>query len=190
MKDKLKDFISENRQAFDTERASPDLWNRINAELDERDKRKKKIFFRPWMGVAASILIAVVAYWAGTFHNDGTSENERLAINSDRGGAYGQTADDEFTQAVSYYREEITERKQVLKSAAVSDSIQNVMLSDLQELDHQFQALREQQKKVTSEKVTSAMILNLQMQLRILNQQLDILNQQKEVKNDPDIRQL
>lgn len=194
MKDRLKDYIDENRQAFDTETPSPDLWKRIGAELDKREEQRPKRFFRPWMGVAASVLIAIAAYWAGTLNGDRADSGSQMAVQSgdeqNRYGDVGSSPSDEFAQAVSYYREEILERKAVMKETAESDSIQNAMLSDLQELDRQFEILREQQEKVTSEKVTSAMILNLQMQLHILNRQLDILNEQKKVKNDPDIRQL
>jgi len=40
MNTKIEDFIEENRKAFDTDAPSSKLWEKIEAELDK--KRKKK----------------------------------------------------------------------------------------------------------------------------------------------------
>ncbi|MGB3184000.1 MAG: hypothetical protein WBB45_21585 [Cyclobacteriaceae bacterium] len=194
MKDRLKEYIEEHRKEFDTESPSAGLWDKIASDLDDKKSKPqcKRTFLRPWMGVAATILLVALAYWAGTLNSSEPAGNNQIATQDSREVRpyTNSNATEEFVQAVNYYRDAIQDRKAVVKGTAESDSLQKYMLADLQELDVQFEELSKEQHKVPSEKVTSAMILNLQMQLRILNRQLEFLNRKKEVKNDSDIRQL
>lgn len=194
MKDRLKEYIEEHREEFDTESPSAGLWDKVAADLDDKSNKpqRKRAYLKPWMGVAATILMVALAYWAGTLNSSVPAGNNQVAVQDSREvQPYTNShASEEFVQAVNYYRDAIQDRKAVVKGTAESDSLQKHMLADLQELDAQFEVLSKEQRKVPSEKVTSAMILNLQMQLRILNRQLEFLNRKKEVKNDSDIRQL
>lgn len=194
MKDRLREYIEEHREEFDTESPSAGLWDKIATDLDEKAElpKAKRTFLRPWMGVAASIVLIVIAYWAGTLNSPQNSDDNAMVAQQETNDSpyLNDNVSEEFVQAVNYYRNAIQDRKEVVRETAESDSLQTYMLADLQELDKQFDELSQEQRKVPSEKVTSAMILNLQMQLRILNRQLEFLNRKKEAKNDPNIRQL
>lgn len=58
--DKLKKFVSENREAFDRLEPSPEIWNRVSAQISPAKKVKRNLALWGW-SAAASILVLVSA---------------------------------------------------------------------------------------------------------------------------------
>lgn len=170
MGDQFEKFILENRGAFDDGAPSDALWSKI-----EKDVSKKKGFNATILWRAAAVL-----FLASTLYllQDKLHTVEAPAFSSD------------FVEAESYYISLINQKKLEIEQNLSTEET-NAFLSEINELDSMYTALKESyQKETTSDKILDAMIKNLQVRLDILNRQIEILEKINSQSNENETIQI
>ena len=154
MGDQFEKFIIDNRNQFDDEAPSGDLWNRIEHEVAPK---------RAPLGVIWKI--AAVLFLAST-----------IVLLIDRSTEpVGPQLSQEFVQAEDYYVTMINQRKDLIKQQLTADQ-EALFLDEINQLDGMYLELKETyQANASNERVVDAMINNLQLRLDILNRQVEIL---------------
>lgn len=179
MSNKLKNFISDNRKAFDDEIPPGKVWENIEASFT--GEKKKKFILTPlykWsMAAAAMLVITVGIYFFGnkktvTPETVVTAENDinKLAP--------------EYAPQMNQFVKMIDNRQEELKSLTKDQpELYQQFSTAINQLDSSYNNLKNQLNATPNrEMLLEAMIQNLQLQLNVLNQQLNIINQIKESK--------
>ena len=180
MSNKLKNFISDNRKAFDDEIPSGKVWENIEASFAE--KKKTKFILAPlykWsMAAAAMLLIAVGIYFVA---NKKTVE-PAVAVTAEPD--INKLAP-EYAGQMNQFVKMIDTRQEELKSLTKDQpELYQQFTTAINQLDSSYNNLKNQLSATPNrEMLLEAMIQNLQLQLNVLNQQLNIINQIKESKN-------
>lgn len=167
MKDKLEQFISENREAFDLYEPDPQLWKKI-----EKTTSKKTISIRKVMWRAAAVILIFGA--SLVFHryidilNIAETANHEIP---------------ELQEAEIYYSSMVNSKLGELKPMLEEHpGLDEEIMSDLTELDKMYDELKKDLKdNVSNQEVIEAMMQNYRLRLSILE---DILNELKDEKNE------
>jgi len=173
MSNKLKNFISDNRKAFDDERPSDKVWENIEASFSE--KKKKKFVLTPlykWSMAAAAVLIIA----SGVYFFAIKEPKERIETASTETGVDDPT--------INQFVKMIDARQEELKLLAKEQpELYQQFTTAINQLDSSYNTLKNQLSATPNkEMLLEAMIQNLQLQLNVLNQQLNIIHQIKESK--------
>lgn len=169
--DKLEKFILNNRESFDAQEPSPEVWARIKTPEPEQ-----KTISLNWktitMRVAAVVVIFVSSYYFHDFMNQRESDGV-AEIQFERDPLYK-----ELIEAELYYSSEINyKKKEFFILTSNSPSLQNNINQELETLDAIFRDLKDDlNDNADNQEVIGAMIQNYRIKLEILN---DILNQIK-----------
>lgn len=179
MSNKLKNFISDNRKAFDDEMPSDKVWENIEASFTEK-KKQRFVFtaFYKWsMAAAAMLVIASGIYFVA---------NKKTV-----GPAVAKTAEPdinilapEMASQMNLFVKMIDSKQEELKTIAKEQpELYHEFTAAINQLDSSYNSLKSQLSATPNrEMLLEAMIQNLQLQLNVLNQQLNIINQIKESK--------
>jgi len=155
MKDELKNFIDNNRSAFDDHRPPEKIWSAIESALPGMRKRSLWNSVSLWRA-AAILFLGLSVYF---FMTKTLQRNE---------GALSQV---EFTDLELFYSSQIAEKVALINDIdAPGES--DLFTQDFQRLDAMYQVLREEMKNRPSEKVKDALVLNLLVRIDLLNQQI------------------
>jgi septal ring factor EnvC (AmiA/AmiB activator) len=173
MSNKLKNFISDNRKAFDDEMPSGKVWENIEASFTE--KKKQHFILTPlykWSMAAAAVLVIA----SGVYFFAIKEPKEKVVTASTETGI----DDPQINQFVKM----IDARQEELKSLAKDQpELYQQFTTAINQLDSSYNTLKNQLSATPNrEMLLEAMIQNLQLQLNVLNQQLNIINQIKESK--------
>jgi len=143
MSDRLEDFIRNNRAELDIDEPSANLWKGIEEHIPSQKKRKL------WttMGVAASVMILVVAAYFLGMNNTSSSLDERSFAS--------EMQFQEFEEASEYYTTTINHKFSQAKDAGMDDDI----LNDLKQLDEVYNELKEEM--LTTEYQDKEFLINL-----------------------------
>lgn len=172
---KMEDFVAENRKAFDSALPSAALWDRLEKELGDRDK-KKRFRLPVWAGIAATVVVLLAAgFWYAGLHHAGRSG--MAAVNP--------AAAKEQTRFCSL----IEQKRDSLEIFAAADPVLYQKFStDLQKLARDYQGLtRDLPASPNQQLVVRAMMKNLEMQLQLLSQQLSVFSQLHTYKKESSI---
>ena len=181
MSDKLKQFIDDNREAFDSENPGPVLLKKLKKQLDQGG-HSKNIFqiksIRWAAAVAAFIVLSVVLYYSLQKGND---KNETVKTIPGNGVETISTYDPVYAKQIDHYQEMIglqqTELKRVEKE---QPELYHQFAKDINQLDSAYRILKTTlTTNPNREMLLEAMIRNLQFQSDLLNRQLLII---KEIK--------
>ncbi len=161
-KDRLEDFIRDNRSAFDDLKAPAGVWSRI-------DKRNRPVFhFWKWSAVAASALLLVaVGYIFGI-----KSQSEPQIAGWD-----------EYVETEKFYQVRIDRNVEKIKALSVDDEV----LTDIKVLDEVYNELRRQlmeDPNADTKFLLSAMIKHQQQKLDIIEKIADRLGKYKSTENE------
>ena len=175
MSNKLEGFVKDNKKAFEEKGPSPQLWERISAELDKKQQQKKNKFYQ-WMSVAAMLMISVGAYLTYSYQSPSNSIDVADVSRS-------------FGNKEVHLASLIEEKKDSLQVYAKDNpELYNKFTTDINQLNHDYDELKRQlQTSPNSKVVVRAMMKNLDVQLQILNQQLMIINQVNQYKKENSI---
>lgn len=151
MKDELKDYIEQHREAFDTKEVPEKIWFNVRQNLFG-----EKGFWQPirYWQAAAVVFFALSSF----------------LFLQDRVGVKQQASLKEFKATEAFYIEEISEKMKMIHSVNASDL--NGFTQDFQQLEAMYMVLREEMNQQPSEKVKDALILNLIIRINLLNKQL------------------
>ena len=165
MKDRLEDFIRNNRAAFDDKEPSEKVWTGINASLG---LRPTSVWNSIVLWRAAAVIFMVLC---GYLLIPKTAENSVAKDNSST----------EFDDVEAYYFKQISEKVEMIDEFHKSEGL-NGFTHDFQQLEAMYMVLKEEMKTSPSQKVKDALVLNLLVRIDLLNQQLHKL--EKEYKKD------
>ncbi|HEX6891422.1 MAG TPA: hypothetical protein VF141_12020 [Chryseolinea sp.] len=165
MKDRLEEFIRENRAAFDDKEPSEKVWSNINASLG---LRRTGVWNSLVLWRAAAVIFMVLCGYLLIPKN---TENP-IAVDSARS---------EFDDVEAFYIRQISEKVEMIDEFQKSEGL-NGFTHDFQQLEAMYMVLKEEIKTSPSQKVKDALVLNLLIRIDLLNQQLHKL--EKEYKKD------
>jgi hypothetical protein len=165
MKDRLEEFIRENRAAFDDKEPSEKVWSNINASLG---LRRTSVWNSLLLWRAAAVFFMVVC---GYLLIPKTTQDP-VAMDS---------ASSEFDDVEAFYIRQISEKVQMIDEFQKSEGL-NGFTHDFQQLEAMYMVLKEEIKTSPSQKVKDALVLNLLIRIDLLNQQLHKL--EKEYNKD------
>lgn len=169
--DKLKNYISTNREAFDTYEPSKDLWQKIEKTLP-KEKVAEEINFQPkrwfnWQIAASVILLLSIGFLAGKYYNP-VAENEDIINLSTKYGS-------EVIQYASFIEKK---KKQLNSYAELAPELMLDFQEDLEALNGSFESLKNDlPNNPNQEEILERMIDNLEWQMQLLDQQLDIIKE-------------
>jgi len=199
MKDKLKDFVHEHREAFDTFEPRAELWQEICRELPATSKEAKviKISFGQrasfiadalFMRMAAAVLLLLACGLTLFMMKQSTPKaaNTIAAASQNR----LQHISPEIVEVEAYYASQIQEKKSELSAydlKLLGLSSDGGIDQELARLDSSYTQLKKELYTTpNTDRVEEAMIQNLQIRMEVLNRQLEALQKMegKQVKPD------
>lgn len=173
MKDKLKDFIHQNRGAFDDQEPSDRVWKNIEGSVFFQKKTGLWNSVMIWRA-AAMIFMALSVYLLIPKKSSGTSaisQNETVALK-------------EFNDVESFYVKQISEKVELIDEFQRNEGL-NGFTQDFQQLEAMYMVLKEEMRTRPSQKVKDALVLNLLVRIDLLNQQLHKLENESDNDNKP-----
>ncbi|MFD2874392.1 hypothetical protein ACFS5N_18060 [Mucilaginibacter ximonensis] len=176
MSKRLEDFIKDNREEFNDIEPRANLWGRIEAELPEHFKEKKKevkTFSLAFVLRVAALVVMAMGTGFFVYLNRKPATVNLAAINP------------EYAQQQIKYASLVAERRNELKSVAKTDpQLYHEFSSEIAKMDSTYRKLnKDLLTSPNQEAVLRAMIRNLQVQSEVLNQQLNVIEQFNEFKN-------
>ncbi len=164
MKNKLEDFIKDNRPAFDTKEPSDRVWNGIEKSIAPTTSIWNSVTI--WRA-AAVIFMVLSAY---------------LLIPKEKPNQLAKADDKvltDFKDVESFYVSEISNKVSLINGFENNEGL-NGFTHNFQQLDAMYMVLKEEMKNSPSTKVKEALVLNLLIQIDLLNKQLDKLDNGEE----------
>ncbi len=162
---KLEDFIQKHKEEFDTEIPTPEMWNRIENELNHKKVRTLS-FWKVAASVAAVITIALIS-------------SLYIQINSNKINSYANISDPallELLETEAFYARKVSGYLQEINDCyKIYPELKNDLESDLNELDYMYKELKNDlNDNFYNREVIEAMIQNnrtrIEMFDRVLNQ--------------------
>lgn len=153
-KDKLEQYITDNRAAFDENEVPAMVWQGIEQELDKGVERKVKVFSLLKYAAAAVVVLGV-----------GLLMGLRLAAGDP---LEGSEAYQEFVEAEQYYQNEV--RVKLSEYQSLGQETQSLE-DDLAQLDAVYNELKAElirNKDMNTDRVVEAMIENYRTKVDIL----------------------
>ncbi len=181
---KLERFIRDNREAFDSEEPSDELWNKIAQKLPQQEVKVVRI--GSWQQInwraAASILLALGLGYSAYRLNDQYQITEQPDI---------VLTSPSLAKQVSQYTDLVENKRVELRELTASDpKLYQQFAHELNELEKSYQNLKtDLPSNPNPETLIAAMIQNLQLQIEIQNQQLQIIQKIKQPKSHEKYRQ-
>jgi hypothetical protein len=183
MDDKLKNFINEHRDEFDTFEPRPDLWQDISKELPQKKTARviSLTYARMWQYAAAVVLLIAAVFVIRQYIPTNQTNDPAGATTT---AASLEKIAPQMAEVESYYTSLINEKKAQmgnfdLKSLGINDNLQQ----DIAVLDSAYAKLKtELLTTPNKEQIMDAMIQNLQLRMEILNQQLKTLEDIRKIK--------
>lgn len=206
MKDRLKDFVSENREDFDMFEPRPELWQEICTELKTQQAQKEKprkeakvisINFGDrlnfaadfmFMRVAATIVLLLacgITLWTVKKNNPAVTNTLAATTETGEQASVYQMAP-ELAEVEVYYTSQINSKREELSEYDLKvlglDETREID-SELARLDSSYTRLKDQlQTTPNTDQVMAAMIRNLQIRIEVLNRQLEVLKKIEAIK--------
>ena len=179
MSNKLKNFISDNRKAFDDEMPSDRVWENIEASFTEKKKQRFVLtpFYKWSISAAAMLIIAVGIYFVA----NKKSETPAVAVTAEPD--INKLAPEYAGQMNQFVKMIDTKQEEMKVIAKEQPELYQQFTTAINQLDSSYNSLKNQLSATPNrEMLLEDMIHNLQLQLNVLNQQLNIINQIKESK--------
>lgn len=175
---RLKDFISENRHAFDDEQPGEQNWEKIaNAVPALGGKRNSLTSIFRWSVAAAVVIILAGSYFF--VH----SKRSRGIARETRPNDIKILAPEYAASAEPIYQA-IEKQQQELKDfSATQPELYDQFTQDLATLDSSYRVLKAQASRSPNREILiKAMMNNLQLQAELLSTQLNILSEYNKTK--------
>jgi len=154
MKDKLEDFIHQNRESFDDQQPSDRVWKNIEGAVNSS---KKGIWNSVTLWRAAAVIFMALSAYLLIPKSSSTPVHD-VALN-------------EFNDVESFYVKQISEKVELIDEFQRNEGL-NGFTQDFQQLEAMYMVLKEEMRSSPSQKVKDALVLNLLVRIDLLNQQL------------------
>lgn len=194
MGNNLERFVRDNRNSFDSDSPSPDVWQRIEKQLQEKRSAPVRRLKHKWLAIAASValVISVATVWLVMKNPDTAGNTVAVTDRATSPAATDQPAktddiaaiDPEYARQVAQFAVLIDQKQDELKSLQKDNpGLYQKFSRDIERLDSTYNVLKHQLPvNPNKEELLQAMIYNLQLQIDLLNQQLDIIQKIKTSK--------
>lgn len=170
MSDRLEEFVKENKKQFELKEPSAFLWQKIEAELEQK-KRKKFTISYQWMSAAAVLILSIGMYFGYQYKKMHTE-----IVLADINPAMGKSAVS-FTSLIEEKRDSL----QIF--ANENPELYAQFIKDIAVLDNDYQQLKAQlQNSPNKTLIGKAMMKNLETQFKTISQQLYIINRVNQYK--------
>ena len=175
--ERLEKFIRDNRKEFEEFEPPAYLWDKIEADLDEKEKNKphkdKVVKLKFVIRFAAAIVLI------STF-------GLLYLKYSIKGSVDVASIDPELAEQQSHYVSVIEyKQEKLIQIKDQEPQLYREFSSELEKLQVNYKKLQKDLKTSPNQEVTlKAMIRNLQAQSEVLNQQLTVIQQLKQLKLD------
>jgi hypothetical protein len=194
MSNRLEKFIQDNREAFDSDEPTPQLWKDLQAKVaeDKKDDRVFHLSFLRWTAAAAVVimLVGMVYYMNQDPRSNGIAGNERSTTTASPDQVLNEL-NPTYAKEVYHFTQLIELKQSELKQIEKEHpELYLQFVKDINRLDSSYQALKtELPKNANRELLLEAMIQNLKLQSELLNQQLSIIKQlnQKNTKENENV---
>ncbi|WP_207424569.1 hypothetical protein [Desertivirga brevis] len=178
-RERLEQFIRDNRKEFDEFEPSSDLWSRIEKGLDQAEKKQPKrdkvVKLKIVLRIAAMFLMFC------TFGILYIRHQMKAPIDI-------ASIDPELAKQQSHYVSVIEfKREELVQIRNQEPELYQEFSAELEKLQTNYKKLQKDLKTSPNQEVTlKAMIKNLQVQAQVLNQQLSIIEQLKQLRGTQD----
>jgi hypothetical protein len=164
---KLEDFMRDNRDDFDSELPSSELWDKIESNLEKRGKGKHK-FLKIASAVAAVLILAII----GTY---------MLKPQSDNYNRYANITDPELKNLLeteAFYAQKVSSKVgEIQKCYKIHPELKMDIENDLNELDNMYHSLeKDLNDNLYNREVIEAMIQNNRFRLEMVDRVLNQIN--------------
>ncbi|WP_442589565.1 hypothetical protein ACSBL2_26510 [Pedobacter sp. AW31-3R] len=172
---KLEDFIKENKKAFDDDRPSSKLWEKLDQQLTQQ-QQKKTISLPLWIGIASSFIVLLAI--AFLYLKPAQKRDIDLADVSPG-----------YAKKELRFAGLIEEKRDSLQVYAKSNpKLYDKFSADLQKLQTAYDQLKKELTGSPNQQlVVKAMARNLEIQLQVVSQQLSIINEVSQIKKENSI---
>lgn len=164
MQDRLKEFMNEHRDAFDSEMPPDAIRERLEEQLSRKQPPRIRQLITRYVKIAAAVIILFgVGVLTGKYLNDNSS------------GISMQT-EQEINDLNAFYSKMVNTKMQELKSYSSDTEV----LDDLKELEVSFQELKsELGNEVNDQQVLEAMVKEYHAKIEILDRVLQRMHASK-----------
>lgn len=163
--DRLREYFTRNREAFDYREPPRGAWNKISRSLGRRGSRSLVI----WRAAAIFFFVMSAYLFLST---DPVVKSREIA-----------KLQGEFTDLETFYYDQIAEKVSMIQDFE-NGYEDDQFTQDIQKLDAMYQVLREEMKTKPSEKVKDALILNMLVRIDLLNQQIKKLEEDRKKEKE------
>jgi hypothetical protein len=162
-KDRLEDFIKDNREEFDFRTPSAEVWDKIAVNSKTRKVIPLKTYF-----LRASVILAIVALGALGFWQVNSIANRQLAINADPELL-------ELIEAEAFYAQQVDVKlKEIQKCYYTFPELKDEIENDLTELEEMYRDLKTDLKEnISNKSVIEAMIENNRFRMKLCENVLE-----------------
>lgn len=175
MMDDFEKYISDNAEAFNTERADRDnMWLQINTVLEAGKTKvvplyKRKLFLK----IAASLMALMVITFFYTHFKPGIVTENQLASK-------------ELLEIDMHYKSLVNYQVALVqKNPKLSTADKNEFLSFMDELDAEYLALKkEMETNLDNEQVLEAIVANYKKRIELIEKLLERLNETKKFEQN------
>jgi hypothetical protein len=182
MEDQLKKYVQDHRENFDSFEPRPNLWQDICQKLDEKKPPRIIPFYQRslWRYAASVILLMGIGYglvqYGKSMRTTGPVATE-VPLKS---------VAPEMAEVETYYLSVIQEKQKERRAYDLKKlGVDQDFSGELSRLDSSYvQLKKELATNPNKQPVIDAMVQNLQIRIRILNQQLEVLNRIKQIKTE------
>ncbi|MBL0358736.1 MAG: hypothetical protein IPP72_18555 [Chitinophagaceae bacterium] len=187
---RLEEFINENRDSFDDEVPSKEVWQKIELAIPGQqsvivNSKPAKLFnitaLVRW-GIAASILLlAGTAVFFLYLKRDLPAVNTANTTTGTTSGDIAATVPEAVPEVNQIAKLIVLKQEELKELSKEQPALYQKFTTDIHQLDSSYRHLKNQLSITPNkEMLIEAMVQNLQLQLNVLNQQLNIINQIKQ----------
>jgi len=178
MKDDLKKYLNDNRQDFERNAPSDDLWSKINEDLRPEKKKKDNSF--SWR-IAASIAIVLGLGAFFLFQEDSPivepSEGGMAEITDAEENLMSNVSSD-LEEVETYYSMQVNNRMNQLQAFEIDEDL----ILEIDELKKEFEALKKEMGVGADQSmIVEAMINNYRLRLMLLEDLLHAVDNNKQM---------
>ncbi len=177
MRDRLEEFINENRDQFDDKVPNLKVWADIEKELAPPKAKRISLFRMASVAASVIILLGVGAFFGKKYATSNSISKEQVVSLEEISPEYGEME--------SNFQKEISQKHARLANYNYDESIND----DLMDLDLTLEELRKELVNVpkgSEEQIVQAMIRNYESKIRILEIVLEKIDQSKSQNNESD----
>lgn len=188
MSNKLEQFIRDNREEFDSEEPRPQLWKKLQSEMQPGKKgdNVRHLSFLRWTAVAAIFVMMLgMFYFMNRQNQQDTIVENKIGIPPGDAQLLDQV-NPAYAKEVYHFTQLIELKQNELKQIEKEHpELYGQFVKDINRLDSSYRALRaELPANPDPETLLEAMLQNLRLQADLLNEQLTIIKQIKKSKKE------